>query len=84
MSKLVIGSGIVAFVFASLYLGFPTLLTAAVRSQLTLTNPEIFGKWVKPPIAIDYMFHFFEVLNPREAIAGAKVNLREKGPYRFR
>ena len=44
---------------------------------------EMFKNWEHFPIPVITKFHFFNVLNPDEAMAGAKVKLQEVGPFVF-
>ncbi|KAI1287075.1 Lysosome membrane protein 2 [Halotydeus destructor] len=77
-------SGSLAAILASLYLAFPVLLDIGVRSQVQLKEGnDYFSKWLRIPVPIVYKFYFFEVLNPSQALQGAKVKLREHGPYMF-
>lgn len=80
-----ITSGVIAVAFGLLFLKFPSILNVAIRSQLTLVEDgPLFPKWTKVPIPVHYRYYFFEVLNPTEAVNGAKVSLREHGPYCFK
>jgi hypothetical protein len=58
--------------------------TALIKSQLVLKrDTEIFKSWEKFPVPLQSKFHFFHVLNPEDAMNGAKVKLREVGPFTF-
>ena len=77
--------GITACVFTLLALSFSTLLEMAIRSQMKLEEGGMMMKmWQYPPITINFKINFFHVLNPREAMNGAKVKVQEVGPYWFR
>lgn len=62
----------------------PVIFTDLIKSQLKLTRDgEIFKNWINFPVPLQSKFHFFNVLNPDEAIAGAKVQVQEVGPFTF-
>lgn len=85
MKKATVVTGVMAVGFGLFFLKFPAILNVAVRSQLNLDEKgQVYPKWVKVPIAVHYRYYFFEVLNPTEAVNGAKVSLREHGPYCFK
>lgn len=74
-----------AVTFTLLKVSFPTILEGGVRGQLQLIEGnDFFNNFVLVPITINYKVHFFEVLNPREANNGAKLKVREVGPYWFK
>lgn len=82
MKKLFYGSGILGTVFGLLYWYLPDLLEMGVRSQITIQEGNrIYKDWIKFPVAIQNEFRFFEVENPEQALRGAKIKLRERGPY---
>lgn len=62
----------------------PSMWTSLFKSQLKLKrDSEIFKSWQQFPVPLTTKFHFFHVLNPEEAMNGAKVKLREVGPFTF-
>lgn len=62
----------------------PKVFNAGIRSQLKLEQGgEMFKNWLNLPLPVTTKFHFFHVLNPEEAMDGAKVQLREVGPFTF-
>jgi hypothetical protein len=78
--------GILSGLSVALYFYFNSLVETAVRSQLVLAegNP-LWEKWIKVPIGFaNYRYTFFEVMNPDEALRGAKVMVRERGPFCFK
>ena len=83
---MIAATGALAFICTSLYYAFPHILAFGVRSQIQLQEGnEIYEKWIRVPIPIDFKFYFFEVRNPREATStGAKVKLKQRGPYWFK
>lgn len=73
---------IVGLIGAILAFFLPTMYTSGIKSQLKLKrDSEIFKNWLKFPVPLTTKFHFFHVLNPEEAMNGAKVKLREVGPF---
>lgn len=72
-------------IFTILHFTFPLLLKAAISTQLKLDDGnEFMTNWLNPPIAINFKFHFFHVLNPVQAANGEKVRVKEVGPYWFK
>lgn len=47
-------------------------------------NSISFGMWKDIPVPFYLSVHFFEVLNPKEVLQGAKPVLSERGPYVYR
>lgn len=83
-SKLVRYGAIVGIIGSLLVLLLPGLFESGIRSQVKLVQGgEMYKNWLNVPLAVTTKFHFFAVLNPEEAMAGAKVKLREKGPFTF-
>lgn len=73
--------GLVGFV---LVLILPGIFNAGIRSQMKLVQGgEMFKNWMNLPLPVTTKFHFFHVMNPEEAMNGAKVKLREVGPFVF-
>lgn len=56
-----------------------------LRSQFVLKEGnELWKNWINVPIGLlSYKYYFFEVTNPNEVLRGAKVKVRERGPYCF-
>ena len=75
--------GLVMGIICSLLVFFlPTMFTSLIRSQLKLKRGSpILENWLNFPVPLQSKFHFFHVLNPEEAMNGAKVKLREVGPF---
>lgn len=62
----------------------PILFTSLIKSQVKLKrDSEMFKNWQKFPVPLTTKFHFFNVLNAEEAMSGAKVIVREVGPFTF-
>lgn len=76
-------TGLVLGVIGSLLVFFlPTLFTSVIKSQVKLKKGSpLLDNWLKFPVPLQSKFHFFHVLNPEEAMSGAKVKLREVGPF---
>jgi len=83
---MVISTGILSCLTVLLYFYFNTLVETAVRGELVLKEGnDLWKQWIKVPIGFaKYKYTFFEVLNPNEALRGAKVSVRERGPYCFK
>ena len=76
-----LGCGIVG---SLLVFFLPMMFTSLIKSQVKLKrDSEMFKSWLAFPVPLQTRFHFFHVLNPEEAMAGAKVSLREVGPFTF-
>lgn len=77
--------GIAVGIIGALLLFFlPIMFTSLITSQVKLKrDSEMFKNWANFPVPLQTKFHFFHVLNPDEAMSGAKVKLREVGPYTF-
>ena len=86
MNCLVISLGVLSLLSVALFFFFNSLVETAVRGQLVLAEGnEIYEKWIKVPVGFAaYKYVFFEILNPDEALKGAKVMVRERGPYCFK
>ena len=86
LNCLVITLGILSTSSVGLYFYFNSLVETAVRSQIVLAEGnDLWQKWIKVPIGFaHYTYTFFEVMNPDEALRGAKVMVRERGPYCFK
>ena len=78
-------AGIILTTLGGLMLIFlPVLFTDLIKSQVKLTRDgEMFKNWLNFPVPLTSKFHFFNVLNPEEAMAGAKVIVQEVGPFTF-
>lgn len=78
-------AGTITFIIGSLLAIFlPVIFTDLIRSQVKLTRDgEMFKNWLNFPVPLTSKFHFFNVLNPEEAMSGAKVKVQEVGPFTF-
>ena len=75
---------VLGLIGALLVFFLPILFTNLIKSQVKLKrDSEIFKNWLSFPVPLSTKFHFFHVLNPEEAMSGAKVSLREVGPFTF-
>ena len=79
-------TGSLAALFLLLHLKLSSLLELAIRSQLVIEEGnDLFRQWSDVPIGLlGYKYYFFEIVNPDEALRGAKVRVREHGPYCFK
>lgn len=76
-------TGLVLGIIGALLVFFlPSMYTSLIKSQVKLKrDSEMFKQWLTFPVPLTTKFHFFHVLNPDEAMSGAKVKLREVGPF---
>ena len=86
LNCLVITFGTLSFMFVLLHFKFDSLLGIVIRSQLVIDpNNDMFKQWSDIPTGLlAYKYRFFEIVNPDEALKGAKVRVRERGPYCFK
>ncbi|KAI1296612.1 Scavenger receptor class B member 1 [Halotydeus destructor] len=62
----------------------PYSFEALIRSQMKLVpDGAMFKNWQNMPLPIMTKYHFFHVINPEAAIRGAKLQVREVGPFVF-
>ena len=81
-SKLLLISCAAALVFFLVYIFLDNILEMAIRSQLIIQDgTELYKSWIALPLTFHYYFYFFQVLNPEAAMNGAKVKVREIGPF---
>lgn len=76
---------VLAGTFLLFYIFLYDIIEMGIRSQFKIEEGnDIYKQWTKVPIPVNYKYHFFEVLNPNEAVQGAKIKLLERGPYCFK
>ena len=65
-------------------LAFPTMLTALLSSLMVLKEgSSLTSLWAEPPIGVPMNTYVFSVENPEEFKLGAKIRLKQMGPYTY-
>jgi hypothetical protein len=76
---------LLALLLTSFYLAFPYILKSSIRSNFNLEeNRKLFRKWKTFPAPIIMKFRFFLIENPKSAINGYKLRVKEVGPFAFK
>ncbi len=65
-------------------LAFPTILTTIMGSLMVVKEGNFFTPlWTDIPIGIPVKTYVFSVENPEEFKLGAKIRLKQMGPYTY-
>merc|ERR1719397_269738 len=73
--SLLIGGLLTLFLFTS-------LVNSIISSKVQLLpGSEVAEAWINPPVKPFLKVYYFNVTNPEEYLAGAKIKLQEVGPF---